>query len=119
MRRLKSRSCSSLSASPVPEHEGVIADGLDLQIVVEGRDALDLLVGPVGGHGPEQLARLAGAADNQPLPVLLDIETGHVGVAVEIADVAVGDQVVQVLHALLSLAQKDDVIAFARCSVLQ
>ena len=97
----------------LPEHEGVIADRLNFQIIVEGRDALDLLVGPVGGHGPEQLARLAGAADNQPFPVLLDIETGHVGVAVEIADVAVGDQVVQVLHALLGLAQKDDMIALA------
>ena len=97
----------------LPEHEGVVADGLDLQIVVEGGDALDLLVGPVGGHGPEQLARLAGAADDQPLPVLFNIEPGHVGMAVEIADVAVGDQMVQVLHALLGLAQQDDMVAFA------
>ena len=53
----------------VSQHEGVVAQGLDLQIVVKRRDAPQLGPVLVVGDGAEQLARLAGRADNQPLAV--------------------------------------------------
>ena len=42
------------------EHEHIVADGLDLQKVVPGGDALELLPVLVRRHRLEQLARLAG-----------------------------------------------------------
>ena len=44
----------------VAQHEHIVADGLDLQIVVERGDALQLRPVLVVRHSPEQLARLAG-----------------------------------------------------------
>ena len=100
-----------VAGSAGAEHEAVVADGLDLQIVVPAGDALDLLLRPVVDDGLKQLARLACAAQNQALAVLVDEVAGHAGMAVEIAQVAVGDEVVEVLHALLAGAQQNDVVA--------
>ena len=72
MVRLKSRSSSSVRTIALAEHEHVVAQGLDLQIIVPGGDALELLPVLAVHHRPEQLARLAGGADDQPLPVLVD-----------------------------------------------
>ena len=44
----------------VSQHEEIVADGLYLQIVVEGGNALELRPILVIRHRPEQLARLAG-----------------------------------------------------------
>ena len=44
----------------VSQHEEVVADGLYLQIVVEGGNALELRPILVIRHRPEQLSRLAG-----------------------------------------------------------
>ena len=93
------------------EHEAVVADGLDLQIVVPAGDALDLLLRPVVDDGLKQLARLAGAAQDEALAVLVDEVAGHAGMAVEIAQVAVGNEMIEVLHALLAGAQQNDVVA--------
>ena len=51
------------------QHEAIVADGLDLEIIVEGRDALELLPVLVIRDRTEQLACLAGRADDKPLAV--------------------------------------------------
>ena len=51
------------------QHEAIIADGLDLEIIVERRDALELLPILVIRDRAEQLARLAGRADDKPFAV--------------------------------------------------
>ena len=55
------------------EHEAVVADGLDLEEVIERRDALELRPALVVQDGLEQLARLAGRADDEPLAPLQDL----------------------------------------------
>ena len=49
------------------QHEAVVAQGLDLKEIVERRNALELRVALVGHNGLEQLACLAGRADNETL----------------------------------------------------
>ena len=100
-------------------HEIVVADGLDFEVVVPGGDLLQLLPGLVGQHRLEQLARLAGAADNQALAQLLDLLLGHVGTAAEVLQMADGDELVQVHQAVLGLDQNDDVVAVADGAALE
>ena len=54
----------------VTEHKGVVAQGLDLQIVVERGNALQLCPILMISDGAEQLARFAGRADNETLAML-------------------------------------------------
>ena len=49
--------------------------------------------------GPEELARLAGGAQDQPLPVLVDDAFGHDGITFEVVQMAQGDELVQVTQA--------------------
>jgi len=95
---------------PLAEHEHIVADGLDLQIVVKRRNALQLRPVLVVGHGAKQLARLAGRADDQPLPVCHQLRFGDDGHAAEVLQVGGGDKLVQVLEAQLVLSQNDDVL---------
>ena len=88
----------------------VVADGLHLEIVVEAGDALQRLFVFARQHGAEQLARLAGAAHDQPLAVLLDQAAGDARRAVEVVQMALADQAVQVGDARLAGGQQDDVI---------
>ena len=55
----------------VAHHEHVVADGLDLQVVVVAGDLAQVVEGLPLDHGPEELAGLAGAADEQALPVFV------------------------------------------------
>ena len=100
-----------VAGGAVADHEAVVADGLNLQIVVPAGDAFDLLLRPVVDDGLKQLARLARAAQNEPLAVLIDEVPGHAGMAVEVAKVAVGNEVVEVLHAFLAGAEQNDMVA--------
>ena len=63
------------------DHEAVIDDGLDLQVVVELDDLGDIRVGAVVDDGPHQLSRLAGRADDEALAVLFQLGLGDTGVA--------------------------------------
>ena len=71
----------------VSQHEGVVAKGLDLQVVVEGGDALELLPILVVRHRPKQLSRLAGGADNDALTVLHQQALGDGGHPLEVFQV--------------------------------
>ena len=71
----------------VAEHEGVVAQGLNFQIVVKRGDALQLVPILVVHHCLEQLTRLAGGADNQPLPVGHQLTFGDGGHPLEVFQV--------------------------------
>ena len=68
----------------LPEHKGVVADGLDLQVVVEARDLLELVVALPRCDGLHELALDTGGAHDQPLAVLLQDGPGHMGTALEV-----------------------------------
>ena len=95
------------------QHEAIVAQRLNLQIVIEAGDPLQLGPLPVLRHRPEQLARLAGGADDKPLPVGHQLRLGDGGYPVEILQVGGTDELVQVLQAQLILGQNDDVLGEA------
>ena len=95
---------------PVSHHEHVVADGLDLQVVVVAGDLAQVLEGVPPDHGPKELPGLAGAAHKQPLPVLVQQALGGAGGAVEVLQMPGGDEPVQVLQAGLVLHQQDHVV---------
>ena len=90
--------------------EGVVADGLYLQIVVEAGDALQCLCVLARQHGAEEFPGLACAADDEALAVFLDQFARHARRAVEVVEVAFADEAVEVGHARLVFGQKDDVV---------
>ena len=90
--------------------EGVVADGLYLQIVVEAGDALQCLCVLARQHGAEEFPGLACAADDEALAVFFDQFARHARRAVEVVEVAFADEAVEVGHARLVLGQKDDVV---------
>ena len=92
------------------EHEHVVADGLDLQVIVPGGDPLQLLPALALHHRLEQLAGLAGRADDESLPVFVDEGLGHDGVPLEMLQIGQGDQLVQVAQPRLVLGQDDQML---------
>ena len=81
------------------QHEAIVADGLDLEIIVEGRDALELLPVLVVRDRTEQLARViptnpveqvelaAGRADDKSLAVRDQLALRDDGHTLEILEV--------------------------------
>ena len=97
----------------VAEHEHIVADGLNFQIVVKRRDAPELGPVLVVLHRLEQLPGLAGGADDEALPVSHQLGFGDDGHPLEVLQVGGGDQLVQVLEAHFVLGQQDDVLGKA------
>ena len=63
----------------VAEHESIVAQGLNFQIIVEGGDALQLVPVLMVHHRLEQLAGFTGGADNQPPRWAISSLLGMVG----------------------------------------
>ena len=80
----------------VAEHEGVVAQGLNFQIIVKGRDALQFVPILVIHHSLEQLAGFAGGADDQALPMGHQLAFGDGGHPLEIFQVGSGDQLIEI-----------------------
>ena len=80
----------------VAEHESVVAQGLNFQIVVKRGDALQLVPILVVHHCLEQLTRLAGGADDQALPMGHQLAFGDGGHPLEIFQVGSGDQLIEI-----------------------
>ena len=55
----------------IPQHEHVVAQGLDLQIVIKPYQPLELRVSASPQDGLVKLPGFAGRADDQSLPVLV------------------------------------------------
>ena len=101
------------------QHEGVVAQGLDLQIVVKGGDALQLVPVLVVHHRPEQLPGLAGGSDDEPLPVGRQLRLGDDGKALEIFQVGGRHQLIQVLEPQLVFSQNNNVLGPAVVLIAQ
>ena len=91
------------------QHEGVVAQRLNLEKIIERRDALELGKALVRHDGLKQLARLAGRADDQPLAPSEQLGLRDDGIALEVFQVAVGDQPVEVSQANGIFGKEDDV----------
>ena len=80
------------------DQEAVVADRLDLEVIVERGDALDLVLRLPVQHGAEQLARLARRADDEAVAVLLQHGLRDAGIAAVILQIAHRDETIQVLQ---------------------
>ena len=90
------------------QHKAVVAQGLDLQKIVEGGDTPQFGAAFVSGDGLKQLPRLAGAADDQSLAPLYQLGLGNPGHPLVIFQIAVGDKPVQVAQAGGIFGKKND-----------
>ena len=94
----------------VVEHEHVVADRLDFQIIVEGGDFLKLPPLLARYNRAEQLARLAGAADKQPLAVLYELRFGNTRLFVEVIEMRHGNQLIKVFQSRLVFHENNLVV---------
>ncbi len=78
------------------DHKPVIPKRLDLQIVIEIHDLRDPLLRLLIQDRLVQLPRLAGASDDQPLPVLRQLTLGNPWTAGIIFQVGFGDQRIEI-----------------------
>ena len=92
-----------------PEHIGVVGQRLNFQVIIPGRNALQLPVLPPRHHRLEQLPRLAGGADNEPLPVFINEGFGHDGKTVKVLQMGLRHQLVQISQPGLVFCQHDQV----------
>ena len=90
--------------------EVVVVDGLDLEVVVERGDLHELLVRALLLDGADELAGLAGGADEQAAPILLDDVFRQARLAVEVAQMRERDELIEVAQAVGILGEHDDVI---------
>ena len=93
------------------DHKAVVADGLDLKIIVEGGEALELVPLRVTGQRAEYLARLARGAKDQPLAVADELAARHDRPLVVIFQKALGDQLIKVPEPRLIFHQNDEMVA--------
>ena len=92
------------------QHKFVVADRLDLEVVVKAGDFTQLLERLAVDDRPEELPRLAGGTDQQPFPVLHDLALGGAGAAVEVFDVGAGNQFIEVFEPDAVFDQQDLVV---------
>ena len=91
-------------------HKPVVVDGLDFQIVVEIRNAFELLERFALDHRVKQLARLTGRTKNQSLAVLDKLGTRHQRTTVKMIEKTVRNELVQVFQSDLILHQNDEMV---------
>ena len=97
----------------------VVADGLDLQIVVKLCDLFQLFFLRAVHHRAVQLAHAAGGADEQSLPVLQKQALGDGGAAVEVLEIGLGDHFIQVFQTRPVFHQQDHMVALGHVGAAQ
>ena len=91
------------------QHEEVVAERLHLEEIIERGDAFQLRVALVRNDRLKQLACLAGGADEQTLAPAEHFRLRHDGVALEIFQIAVGNETVEIAQADGVFRKDDDV----------
>ena len=91
-------------------HKLVIAERLDLKIIIERCDAFELFIGCTVFNSLIYLAGFACAAYDKPLSVSLQHGSWQSRSLVEVVNVRQADELVYILYSLLVLSQKDYVI---------
>ena len=92
------------------QQEGIVASGLNLQIVIEFHDLRDPFRRPLLQDRLEQFAGHTGTAHQDALPVFDQLALGNPGLFKEIFEVGITDHPVQVDLARIILGQQDTVI---------
>ena len=94
------------------DHELIVAGGLNLQIVVKVHDPGNLHVALAVQQGAVKLPGLAGAAQNEPLPILLHQAFGNPGMPAGIVgQMGLRHQTVQIDAAHVVLGQNDGMVS--------
>ena len=102
--------------APLAHEELVVADGLDFEIIVKARDARKRLIVLAVQHGAEKFARLARAAEQQPVSIFLDEFSRHMRTARKVLQMAGRNEPVEVGDAVLAGRQQDNMVALADCA---
>ena len=89
------------------QHEPVVADRLNFQIVVIARDLLQLVPRGPAHHGAEQLARLASGTDNQSLAQLVEFCFWDPRTLIKIIEMRLGNQFIKVFQPNLVLDENN------------
>ena len=92
------------------QHKSVVGDGLHFQVIVEGGDPLQFLLGTAVQHRLEQFIIFAGRADNQTFPGFEDLRFEDPGEFPEVLQIGLGDQPVEVSKTQLVLGKEDNVL---------
>ena len=103
----------------VVDEETVVADRLDLEVVVKGSDLFQFLLARTFHDRAVQLAHTAGGADEDALAVLDQQALGDDRVAVEILEVGLGHHLVEVLQSLAVLHKQDHMVGLGHVRAAQ
>ena len=95
---------------PLRNHEVVVADGLDFEVVVELREAFYLVPLRALGERAEHLARLARRAEDQSLAVAYQLAARHDGALVVIFEKALGNELIQIAQTGLIFHENDEMV---------
>lgn len=92
------------------QHKGVVADGLDLQVIIPGGNPFELRPGGTAGHRLEELPCLAGRAHKKSLSVLVDEAFGHHWVlfALKVFQMGFGYQLIEIAQTGLISGQDNE-----------
>ena len=93
------------------DHERVVPHRLNLQIIIEIHQSGDLDIRLPVQERPVQLPRLAGAAQDQPFPVLFHEALGYPWHLLKIGQMGLADQPIQVDAAQVIFRQNDGMIS--------
>ena len=99
--------------------EAVVGKGLDLEIVIEGRDFPELRVALAPHHGAVELAHAAGRAHEETLAAAEQEALGDARGAVEIAEIGLGDHLVEVLEPAAVEDQEDHMVGLLHVAALE
>ncbi len=94
------------------DHIGVVAQRLDLQHIVIGRDLLQFLVRASLHDGAVKFTCFTGGGQDEAVAVLVQQAAGHTGLFEEVVDMGLADDLVQIFQAHLVLDQNDEVVVF-------
>ena len=95
---------------PLCNHKAVVADGLDLKVIVKLGNLLDLAFGLVINDSAHELPRLARSADDKTLSVLFKHRfrhSGHLAIVVKISE---RNELIQVFESHLIFNQQNLVV---------
>ena len=94
----------------ISQHKCIVADGLDLQIIIKFYNTGDILVGSAPHQCPKQFSCLTGRAEKQSFPVFHIQALGYPRPSGIIVKMRLGDQPVQIDPPCIVLSQNDGMV---------
>ena len=87
-----------IPGSTIMNHEHIVLNGLNFQKIIEFGNRAKFAPALSIHHCPEQLARLTGASQNEPLPVTDQLAFRDAGLFIEIIQMGFGHQLIKVFQ---------------------